>query len=123
MLARAVLVVVATLVAGCVAVPDRRAQLDQLVGQSEVVVARVMGVPDKTFEAEGHRFIAYVERAPVQSFAGYDLFDGYGRYGTLGYRRLGFEAAPEAYVRQCETTFEINDGKVSAYTLRGNACG
>ena len=116
------LVATTLLLTGCIQAPDRKAMLDQLIGQPETVVARVMGVPDRTFDAEGHRFLAYVEHR-IETFPGYDMLDGYGRYGTLGYRRLGFEAAPELYARRCETTFEVADKKVLAYTLRGNACG
>jgi hypothetical protein len=115
------LALTAILLAGCVRLPGRRADLDQLVGQSDTLVARVMGVPDRSFEAGGHRFLAYVERHQA-SFAGYDMYDGYGRYGRLGYRRLGFEASPELYERTCETTFELEAGRVLSYTLRGNAC-
>lgn len=112
----------AAVLAGCVQVPGRRDRLDQLVGQPETLVVRTMGVPERTIETDGHRFLAYVERQPA-SFAGYDMFDGFGRYGTLGYRRLGFEAAPELYERSCETTFEVVGGKVAGYTLHGDGCG
>lgn len=109
--------------AGCAARPsDRAANLDTLVGQPEALVLKVMGAPDRRFDAAGHRFLEYVEREPA-SFAGYDMYDGYGRYGRLGYRRLGFEADPKLYERGCETTIQIDQGRVAAYRLWGNYCG
>jgi hypothetical protein len=123
MRALVVLALTAMLLTGCgiFAGPDRKAQLDQLIGKPETDVIRAMGVPNRTIQAEGRQFLAYTDHQ-WDTFAGYDMFSGYGRYGTLGYRRQGFEADPSLYERYCETTFEIVDNKVASYTLRGTAC-
>ena len=107
---------------GCAARDDTRARLDHLIGQPESLVRKVMGLPTTSFRADGRTYLDYIERDP-ESFAGYDMLGGYGRWGTLGYRRIGFEAKPELYERGCDTRIEIESGHMAGYTLRGNACG
>ena len=121
--AAAALIVAGVVASACSAqIPDRNDHLAELVGQPATLVVRIMGAPDYSFDAGGHRFLSYVDRSR-DSFAGYDMFNGYGRYGRLGYRRLGFEAEPGLYERGCETTIEIADGRMAGYRLRGRACG
>ena len=87
-----------TALAGC-ALPnrlaEREAMLGSFIGQSEADVVRELGVPSRVFEADGHRY-------------------GFG-YGP------GFP--PDIIQRSCETTFEVVNGKVFSFALRGNACG
>jgi hypothetical protein len=112
---------IASLLAGCASTPDRRAQLDPLVGQSETDAVRALGVPDRSFEANGHKFLAFVDRR-VDSYGGIGVFAGYGRVPGSSFGRMGFDAPSEIMQRVCETTLELVDGRVSGYVLRGNAC-
>jgi len=96
---------------------EREAMLGSFIGQSEADVVRDLGVPSRVFEADGHRFLAYLERR-VEYVPGYTPFRPY-RYG-FGY---GPGFPPDIIQRSCETTFEVVNGKVFSFALRGNACG
>ncbi len=106
--------------ASCTAGPDRRVVLASLVGQPETEVVRQLGVPNRSYETGGRKFIAYDERRtdliPPSPFIGGFGYFGYG-YGTFG----GFPA--QLIERGCETTFEVSSGRVVSWALRGNACG
>jgi hypothetical protein len=109
------------LLAGCAtgALQEREAVLGQLIGQSEAELVRQMGVPTRAFEADGHRFLAYLERRV-------DVIPGTGPWAPFWGRRWGYygpDFPPQVVERACETTFEIAGGKVQSFQLRGNACG
>jgi len=104
----------------------RRAQANALIGQSEADLVRALGVPTRTIETEGRRFLAYEDRRLdiLPGFGG-----GYAGFGYGGFHRfgggfgLGAGFPDEIVERGCDTTFELSGGRVQAYTLRGNACG
>ncbi len=108
--------------AGCGVLPggraEREAMLGGFVGQSEADLVRQLGVPGRVYDADGHRFLAYVERRVVY-LPGYAPFQPY-RFG-FGYDPGFFP--PEVIERSCETTFEVVDAKVFSFTLRGDSCG
>ena len=109
------------LLSGCVSAPDRRIALDGLVGRSEADAVRVLGVPDRSFEAGGRRFLAFVDRRSEAYGGGVGIFGTYGySYGGPGV--LAYDPGPAVFQRLCETTLEIAGGLVASYTLRGNAC-
>lgn len=107
-------IIFAALLAGCAPAFNRPAFLATLVGQPEAEVVRKLGVPSRTYEANGRKFLAYSERrSEIVSFG-----VGYG-----GYFGPSFGYAPSQIIeRGCETTFEIGDGRVLTWSLRGNAC-
>ena len=98
---------------GCVnTVQQRELFLAQFVGQPEEQVLRQFGVPSRSYDAGGHRFLAYTEQSV-------DVVPGIGGYG-YGY---GFGGLPPQVIQWvCETTFEIDSGRVVSFSLRGNAC-
>jgi hypothetical protein len=101
--------------AGCVdGLAARQAYLNRFVGQPEAVLVQQMGVPTRTYATAGTKFLAYDERRVdvIPAFPAYGFFNGW--YG-------GFP--PQVVDLQCETTFEVTDGTVKSFTLRGNACG
>ncbi len=112
--------------AGCVfpSIAQRQAYLAQFVGASEADLVRTFGVPSRTIDADGHHFLAYVEQhddvLPGYAY-GYNAY-GYG-YGYGPFFGPPVFGASQVVVRSCETTFELNGGKVTTFTLRGNACG
>lgn len=114
---RAILLVLAGLVAGCVdQLAAREAYLSRFVGQPESAVVQQMGVPTRSFETGGVRYLAYNEHRInlIPTFPSYSPFFT-GWYGG------GFPS--QVVELRCETTFEVADGTVKAFTLRGNACG
>jgi hypothetical protein len=110
------------LLAACVPRVDRRLFLDTLVGQPETEVIRQRGVPIRTYESGGHKFIAYLDQRSTILYGG-PMFGG-GFYGGGFYGGgFGYDAFPTEVVRRsCETTFEIANGRVQTYALRGNDC-
>jgi hypothetical protein len=109
-------------VAGCAYPnPQHVAELNALVGKSESELVRTEGVPTRTYDVGGHKFLAY-SRSRIESIPGSPGFGpyGYGPYwgGWGGWGGWG----PELIQRDCETTFEVANGVVLHWSLRGNAC-
>ena len=109
----------AAALAGCAPAFNRPAFLATLVGQPETELVRRLGVPSRTYETDGRKFLAYSERRS-EVIGGGPFFGGFGYFGSgLGY---GAAFPPEIIERICETTFEVGNGRVLAWSLRGNAC-
>ncbi len=115
--------------AGCAPSFDRPAFLATLVGQPEAEVVRRLGVPSRTYEADGRKFLAYSERRS-ELIGGGPFFGGFGSFGSgfggsgFGGSGFGYSAAFPAEIieRDCETTLEVGGGRVLAWSLRGSAC-
>ncbi len=112
------------LVAACdpYALQRREATLAAYVGDSETDIVRIFGVPTRTYEAGGHRFLAYDQGSvdivpPLNSWQPWGWGWGGPGWGYGG----GFPA--QVVQRLCETTFEVAGGRVIGFNLRGNACG
>lgn len=123
---RILFLLLAAMLAGCAPAFDRPAFLATLVGQPEAEVIRRLGVPSRTYETDGRKFLAYSERQS-DLIGGGPFFGGFGSFGSgFGGSGLGFgysAAFPTQIVeRDCETTFEVAGGRVLAWSLRGNAC-
>jgi hypothetical protein len=113
--------VFAAALAGCVAPgpSGRELALSGLIGQNESAAVQLLGVPDRSFETEGKRYLSFSERR-LAAYPGLVPFGGYYRR-YHGFYSAGFYQ-PEFVERGCETTLEIVDGKVASFALRGNAC-
>ena len=114
---RAVLLLLTALLVDCVnQFAARQAALSHFVGQPEADLVQQMGVPTRTYETGGVKYLAYDERRV-------DIIPGFPSYNPFfaGYYGGGFP--PQVVELSCETTFEIAAGVVKAFTLRGNACG
>jgi hypothetical protein len=111
----------AALLAGCAyPSPAHVAALNALVGKSEADLLRAYGVPNRTYDTNGLRFVTYsVSR--IESYGGYGFAPAFGFY-PYGYGGFGEEFGPDIVQRDCNTTFELKGGVVQAWTLRGNAC-
>jgi hypothetical protein len=122
-------VVLATLMllVGCAYDPAARAaRLQVFVGQPVAVLVANMGVPSRTYEADGIQFLAYTERRVdyIPASPGYGFGAPYGPYGPYGYPYGGFGGFPPQVVEWvCETTFQVVQDRVQSFTFRGNACG
>ena len=110
------------LLAGCAyPSPQHVAALNALVGKSEADLMRAYGVPNRTYDTGGLRFVTYsVSRIESYGVAGVEPDFGYYPYGigAFGYGAYGQDIVQ----RDCNTTFELKSGTVQAWTLRGNAC-
>ena len=121
---------------GCeVPTAAQRARLDAFIGHPEIDLLRAYGVPSRSYAAQGHTFLAYQTGyttidpgfGPWDGFGpfGYGGFGGFG-YGGFGYGGLGYGGfggiPPTVNNYTCNTTFEIVDDRVAAWTLRGDGC-
>lgn len=92
---------------------QRRAFLASLIGQPEATAVHALGVPARTYQTGGVKFLAYEERRaaviPGRTFLG-----PYGYYDAF---------SPEIIERGCETTLEVAGGIVRSWNLRGMLCG
>jgi hypothetical protein len=117
---RPILLALALLLTGCVdELAKREAVLNQFVGHPEPELVQQLGVPTRTYETAGVKYLAYDESRvdlipPLPPF-GAGPWWVYGSYGG------GFP--PQVVTLTCETTFAVAGGVVKSYTLRGNACG
>jgi hypothetical protein len=97
-------------------------RLSQYVGRSEADVVAEFGVPARTFESGGRRFLQFEERRLV-TIPGQPYFGPLGgprRFGPWGYPAWG--SGPSVESRSCDVTFEVRDGRVESFSFRGNDC-
>lgn len=117
---RPLVLITLLLLACCSNRPQREAVLNGMIGMPEADLVRQWGVPSRTLETGGRRFLAYREERT--SLVGGGPAFGAGYWGWPGgWRWSG--AWPASVVEWvCETTFEVVDGRIATWSLRGNAC-
>ncbi|MBS1014901.1 hypothetical protein [Acetobacter persici] len=89
-----------------------RRQLDSMIGKQAVDVVRTYGVPTRQFVSGNHTFMSYINQQTDYSMP----MSGWG-YGGWGGGWGG-----TAYTYTCQTNFELVNGVVSAWTMRGDGC-
>ncbi|ANQ42657.1 hypothetical protein BAR24_15120 [Gluconobacter oxydans] len=131
--------VVALLALSACEVPtlQQRQVLDGMVGKSEVDVVRQFGVPSRSYQTEGHSFLAYIENETQYSGGGGWGWGGWGGgwggpggggwgggWGGPGGWGGGWGGGfPSTYYNTtCQTTFELVTGHVVGWTMRGDGC-
>ena len=116
--------------------PAQRRLLDSMVGKTPVDVVRAFGVPTRTYTADAHSFLAYIDNETGYipgtpgwgwGFGGYGWGGGFGGFGYGGYDGFGYGGGfggfpPSSYSTSCQTTFEVTDDTVRAWTMRGDGC-
>ena len=103
--------------AGCTNLLEQReAYLRQFIGQPDSALVQQMGVPNRSYETGGVKYLAYDEHR-------IDIVPGPPTFAPtyMGWYNGGFP--PQVVELTCETTFQVSGGTVRAFTLRGNACG
>jgi hypothetical protein len=111
------------LAAGCTnQLAVRQAQLQQLVGRPEMDLIQVMGVPTRTYETGGTKFLSYEERQ-TEFIPGSPYYYAPGPFPGFWGGPYGGGFPPQAVNLACDTTFAVAGGVVRSFTLRGNACG
>ncbi len=130
---RAMVVAVAFLVVaflapgGCATTgrPELEARLGELIGIPEAELVRRIGVPARVHESGGRRFLAFVELWPDIAYSPGASF-GVGQFGRGGVMGMGMGygfGSPQFIDRYCEATFELAEGRVTGFALRGSSCG
>lgn len=104
------------LLAGCAIGPNLESRLAASIGQSELQLVEGFGVPNRTYETGGLRFLQYEERRQVMHqldpYWGYP----YGRFAPYSV------AGPVLLTRSCDITFILKEGRVQSFTTRGDDC-
>ena len=111
-------VMLAGLLTGCTnLLAVRQAQLQRFVGQSEGVLITQMGVPNRTYEFDATKYLAYTEgqQEIVSMPPAYP-------YGPPFWSWYGGGFPPQVVTLTCETTFAVTRGVVQSFSLRGNGC-
>lgn len=110
-------------VAGCAVGPPLEQRLLPFIGQTEGDLVAVLGVPERTYEADGRKFLTFEDKRSYIVAGSPYLGRGYGRYGYgygLGYGP--FFSPPGYIVRFCEITFAFRDGRAESFSFRGDGC-
>ncbi|GAA4481113.1 hypothetical protein [Gluconacetobacter asukensis] len=120
--------------------PEQRKLLNSMVGRGEVDVIRTFGVPTRSYEAQGHTFLAYIDSetnySPGAGGWGWGWSGGPGWGGGWGGWGGGWGGpgwgpgwgggwggmGGTVYTSTCQTTFEVIAGRVSGWTMRGDGC-
>jgi hypothetical protein len=105
------------------------AELAHHIGQSETDLVREMGVPNRHFDSGGHHFLAYVSgHQEILSYNDGGFFYpgfgwGWGGPGWAGYGGWGGGFGSASVITYgCQTTFEIDAGRVIGFKRHGNDC-
>ncbi|NVN10165.1 MULTISPECIES: hypothetical protein [Nguyenibacter] len=104
--------------------PEQRALLNAMLDRPAVDVVRQFGVPTRVYQADGHTFLAYISYDTNYYYTG-GGWGWYGRWGGPGWGPGWGWGGPwwdGAYVSTCQTTFELFNDKVTAWTMRGDGC-
>jgi hypothetical protein len=107
----------AGLLAGCVnQLAVRQNYLAQFVGRPESDLVLAMGVPNRTYETGGIKYLAYDDRRM-------EIIPATPMYGPPYWGWGGGGFPPQVINLVCETTIAVRDGVVVSFALRGNSCG
>ena len=114
----------AVLLSGCVNYEkEREAYLTSMVGLSEAELIQRMGVPQRTYEANGHKFLAYEHQS--ESYIS-DGGMGMGGFGMMGMGPYDFGEpsfdSGEVDVSTCQTVFDVVKGVVQNFSRHGDGC-
>ncbi|MCI2008269.1 MAG: hypothetical protein LKJ54_05950 [Acetobacter peroxydans] len=114
-------------------VPSKKERqlLNSMIGHPAADVVRNFGVPTQQFEADNHLFLAYISQQTdyTMPMGGWGWGGGWGPgwgpgwgggWGGPGWGWGG--GVSTAYTYTCQTTFELVNGLVTGWTVRGDGC-
>lgn len=111
-----VLLLLPLVLGACAVGPTLDQRMAAFIGRSEGDLVASLGVPVRSYETEGRRFLQFERRSTV-SVAQPDPFF----YGPWRYRPW---MAPPAYAEvQCDITFALREQRVESFVLNGQGCG
>lgn len=102
-----------------------RRQLDSMIGKQAIDVVRTYGVPTREFVSGNHTFLSYINQQTDYSMmpmSGWGYGGWGGGWGGPGWGGGGWGGTGTAYTYTCQTNFELVNGVVSAWTMRGDGC-
>ena len=105
----------AALLAACERGPTLDEQLGTLIGRSEGDLVAALGVPTRTFETHGRRFLQFESRRTVFVPQPAPL---YGPFGARGWAH----PLDTPVAVGCNITVEMRDGRALGFSYRGKGC-
>ena len=118
------------LLAACATGPTLDQRLSTFIGQNELQLVSALGVPARTYETDGVKFLQFESQRTV-ALPGDPLGYGPGLGGGFYGRRRGYYGgglygggfAPPSYaVVGCDVTFSLRDERVAGFSFRGEGC-
>jgi hypothetical protein len=114
----ALMLLLPLLAAACAVGPTLEQRLATFIGRGEGDLVAELGVPVRSYETDGRRFLQF-ERERTVAISQPDPFFYPGPY-----RYRPWIAPPPAYAQvRCDITFALRDRRVESFTLNGQACG
>jgi len=107
--------------AGCATTANYEKILNSWVGATELELVRKWGPPQQTYEAGGHKFLAYANTRNVY-IAGTAPSYTTTYIGKTAYTNSVGGSPAQNINMSCQTTFEIADEKVVSWQWKGNDC-
>lgn len=103
-------------------------QLDTWKGVSEEKLVEHFGIPDKSYEHKGIRYLGYM-KYNTSYYSGYEPASPAFIYGGTGFSTgrhsgvgLGYSTGGRYINYYCKVTFQIKNDKVVGHTSEGNYC-
>lgn len=103
--------------AACTPMPTLQERLMPWIGRSEVDLVAAFGVPAGTYEADGVKFLSFVQQSTRLVPVDYPFYRPYGRFGPV----MG-PAYPATILVSCQVTFALRRGVVESFSFRGDGC-
>ena len=117
---RRTLILLPLLLAACAQGPGLQERLSAWVGRSEADLVAELGVPVRTYETEGRRFLQFEQWRTVavsQPYWDRPMFTPWGpRYGAWGGGGVAYATIG------CDITFEMRERRVASFSFRGEGC-
>ena len=115
----ALLIFVSIGLAGCLTTEEyaerRAAPYEIWMGQTELELVRVWGVPDRSYQTGGIKFLAFVKQTVVNT-PGVPAFPPPPAVPTIP------ATPPSVEIFTCTTTFEVSDGRLVGWSTNGDRC-
>ena len=118
---RYILVMVAILAAACATTKGYENILNSWVGLTELDLVRKWGSPQQTYEAAGHKFLAYSNRRNV-FLPGAPASYQTTVVGNTAYTNAVGGSPAMNIGLSCITTFELEGEKIVRWSWKGNDC-
>jgi len=104
---RPILVALLLVALGCATTKKYERVLQSWVGSTENQLIASWGVPTRTYENGGMKFLEYTRSSGMMMQANYNPYVGY---------------QGQAHSKYCTTTFTVNNDRIISWSWQGNTC-
>jgi hypothetical protein len=109
--------------------PQSATTVENPVGLTEAELVGRLGVPTRSYEVEGRRFLAWDTQGSSGPAVVPSLGLGFGRFGGGGFSGSGFGTGlglsfgGGGGYAPCTSTYELQQGRVVGFNQQGAGCG